>query len=177
MTFTWVCPQSDKHSPHLESCFLKTYFNICPLSTLRSSKCCAPFWFPHWAPVSRSPLTHTCHKPPPPPPMALQLWKSLGLLDNSLPFRVVLYLFCPVHKLHLLQTISDIIMSFLIRLTLKGCLRITGLSFLCQEFLACQIFRDEVPGLVLNPHYLGGPRILCRGATSLHHSHSSRSHA
>ena len=113
--------------------------------------------------------------------LLLLLWRydseSLGLLNNNLPFRVVLYLFCPLHKLHLLQIIPDIIMSFLIRLTHVGCLRIIGLSFLCREFLACQIFRDEVAGLVLNPCYLGGPRILCRGATSLHQSHSSRSHA
>jgi len=41
--------------------------------------------------------------------MALQLWKSLGLLNNSLPFKAILYLFCPLHKLHLLQIIPDII--------------------------------------------------------------------
>jgi len=54
-------------------------------------------------------------------------------------------------------------MSFLIRLTHVGCLRIISLSFLCQEFLACQIFRDEVAGLVLNLRYLGGPRIFSWG--------------
>jgi len=41
--------------------------------------------------------------------MLLQVWQSLGLLDNSLPFKAVLYLFCPLHKLHLLQIIPDII--------------------------------------------------------------------
>ena len=47
--------------------------------------------------------------------MVLQLWKSLGLLDNSLPFRAVLYLFCPLHKLHLLQIIPDIIIPSRLR--------------------------------------------------------------
>ena len=41
--------------------------------------------------------------------VALQLWKSLGLLDNSLPLKAALYLFCPLHKLHLLQIIPHII--------------------------------------------------------------------
>jgi len=41
--------------------------------------------------------------------MVLQLCLSLGLLDNILPFTAVLYLFCPIHKLHLLQIIPDII--------------------------------------------------------------------
>ena len=44
----------------------------------------------------------------------LLLWrynsdKCVGLLDNILPFKAVLYLFCPLHKLHLLQIIPDII--------------------------------------------------------------------
>ena len=41
--------------------------------------------------------------------MALQLWYSLGLLNNILPFEAVLDLFCPLYKLHLLQVIPDII--------------------------------------------------------------------
>ena len=41
--------------------------------------------------------------------MALQLWYSVGLSDNILPVKAVLYLFCPLHKLHLLQIIPDII--------------------------------------------------------------------
>jgi len=41
--------------------------------------------------------------------MALQLWWILALLDNILPFKAVLYLFCPLHKLHLLQIFLDII--------------------------------------------------------------------
>ena len=40
--------------------------------------------------------------------MALQLWSSLGILINTLPFKAVLDLFCPLHKLHLLQVILDI---------------------------------------------------------------------
>ena len=42
--------------------------------------------------------------------MALQLWYSLGNLDNVLPFKAVLYLFCPLHKLHLLRIMPDIIL-------------------------------------------------------------------
>jgi len=34
---------------------------------------------------------------------------SLGLLNNILPFKAVLYLFCPLHKRHFLQIIPDII--------------------------------------------------------------------
>ena len=41
--------------------------------------------------------------------MALQLRYSLSLLDNILPLKTVLYMFCPLHKLHLLQIIPDII--------------------------------------------------------------------
>jgi len=48
--------------------------------------------------------------------VALEPWKSLGLLDNSLPFRAVLFLFFPLHKLHLLQFIPDIIIIILSRL-------------------------------------------------------------
>jgi len=47
---------------------------------------------------------------------------DLVLLDNTLPFKAVLY-------------------SFI------------SLSFLCRESLACQIFRDEVAGLMFNPRY------------------------
>ena len=35
--------------------------------------------------------------------------KCVGLLDNILPFKAVLYLYCPLHTLHLLQIIPDII--------------------------------------------------------------------
>ena len=45
--------------------------------------------------------------------ISLLLWRynsdSLGLLDNILLFKAVLYLFFPLHKLHLLQIIPDII--------------------------------------------------------------------
>ena len=39
----------------------------------------------------------------------LQLWEILGLLYNILPFKAVLYLLCPIYKLHLLQIIPDIV--------------------------------------------------------------------
>jgi len=54
---------------------------------------------------SPSPSPPSCSSPPhsSSSSMALQLWKSLGLLDNSLPYGAALYLSCPLHKLHLLQ--------------------------------------------------------------------------
>ena len=49
-----------------------------------------------------------------PPPsssssMALQLWYSLDLLNNVLPFKEILGLSCPFYKFHLFQVIPDII--------------------------------------------------------------------
>ena len=44
----------------------------------------------------------------------LLMWRyrsSLDLLNNTLPLKAVLYLFCPLHKLHFLQAIPDIIFS------------------------------------------------------------------
>ena len=42
----------------------------------------------------------------------LLMWRyrsSLDLLNNTLPLKAVLYLFCPLHKLHLLQVILDVV--------------------------------------------------------------------
>jgi hypothetical protein len=74
---------------------------------------------------------------------------SVGLLPA---FSIVITFQVPVY-----------IVSFLIRLARIGCLRFISLSFLCWDFLACRFLQDEVAGLVLNPRYLGGPRIFCRG--------------
>ena len=41
--------------------------------------------------------------------MALQIWHSLGLLNNILPFKAILYLSCPFYKFHLFQVIPDVI--------------------------------------------------------------------
>jgi hypothetical protein len=41
--------------------------------------------------------------------MALQLWYSLGLLNNSLPVKTILDLFYPFYKFHLLQVLPDIV--------------------------------------------------------------------
>jgi len=62
-----------------------------------------------------------------------------------------------------LLTSSSQIAPFIMGLTRVGCLRFISLPFFCREFLACQVFQDGVAGLVLNPRYLGGPRIFCRG--------------
>ena len=40
---------------------------------------------------------------------ALQLWWSLGFLNNIIPFKAILDLFCPFYKFHLLQVIPDVI--------------------------------------------------------------------
>ena len=67
---------------------------------------------------------------------------------------------CSVHFISFIL-FRSFLTSFLTRSTRVSCLPIISLSFLCREFLACQIFRDEFAGLVLNPRYLGGPRISC----------------
>jgi len=41
--------------------------------------------------------------------LALHLWYSLGLLNNSFPFEAILDLFCPFHEFHLLQVVPDIV--------------------------------------------------------------------
>ena len=41
--------------------------------------------------------------------LALQLWYSLGLLNNSLPFEAILDLFCSFYEFHLLQVVPDIV--------------------------------------------------------------------
>jgi hypothetical protein len=43
--------------------------------------------------------------------MALQLWYSLVLLYNILPFKAMLDLFCPFYMFHLFQFIPDIFLS------------------------------------------------------------------
>jgi len=43
--------------------------------------------------------------------MVLQLWYSLGLLNNILPFKTILDLSCPFHRFHLFQVIPNIIFS------------------------------------------------------------------
>jgi hypothetical protein len=43
--------------------------------------------------------------------MALQLWYSLGLLNNTLPFKAILDLSCPFDNFHLFQVIPDIVFS------------------------------------------------------------------
>ena len=50
----------------------------------------------------------------------LLMWRyrsSLDLLNNTLPLKAVLYLFCPLHKLHLLQVILDIVFPTGLRLS------------------------------------------------------------
>ena len=41
--------------------------------------------------------------------LALQLWYSLGLLNNSLPLEAILNLFCPFFEFHLLKVVPDIV--------------------------------------------------------------------
>jgi len=41
--------------------------------------------------------------------LALHLWYSLGLLNNSFPFEAILDLFCPFHEFQLLQVLPDIV--------------------------------------------------------------------
>jgi len=55
------------------------------------------------------------------------------------------------------------IISFLSLLDRVGHPRFIRLSSFCRDSLANMFSRDEVAGLVLNPRFLGGPRLFCRG--------------
>ena len=60
-----------------------------------------------------SDLCTTLSSSSPPPPssssMELQLWYSLGLLNNIFQFKTILDLFYPFYKFHLFQVLPDIV--------------------------------------------------------------------
>ena len=74
--------------------------------------------------------------------MALELWYSLGLVNNSLPFKTILDLSYPFYKFHLFQVLPDIVLGLPTGLLVNSfhvyilfTVLVSGILFMCPKQL------------------------------------------